>query len=67
VAANRYDNSRSAITALAQQVIGVCAVEFTKARLAFGLSLNDPEIELTEFKQAVEIVEKARKSRIGGQ
>jgi hypothetical protein len=44
-------------------VMNVCAVELTKARLAFRLSLNDPQIESDEFKQAVEAVEKARKSR----
>jgi hypothetical protein len=46
--------------------MGVCAVELTKARLAFHVSLNDPEIELDEFKQTVRIVEDARKHRDAG-
>jgi hypothetical protein len=45
--------------------MGICTVELMKARLAFKLSLNDPEIELDEFKDAVKIVEQARKSRVG--
>jgi hypothetical protein len=44
--------------------MSICAVELTKARLAFHVSLNDPEIDLIEFKQAVESVENARKNRV---
>jgi hypothetical protein len=62
-AADQYDDGRYKISELAQRVMGVCAVELTKARLAFGLSPNDPQIESDEFKQAVEAVEGARKSR----
>jgi len=63
-AADRYDDGRSTVSELAQRVMGICAVELTKARLAFGLSLNDPQIESDEFKQAVEIVEKRKKKEV---
>ena len=43
--------------------MGLCAVELTKAALAFGLSPNDPQIQSDQFKQAVENVEGARKAR----
>jgi hypothetical protein len=62
-AADRYDDGRHTVSELTQQVVGVCAVELTKAALAFGLSPNDPQIELDQFKQAVENVESARKAR----
>jgi hypothetical protein len=65
-AADRYDDGRSTVSELAQRVMGLCAVELTNARLAFHVSLNDPEIDLIEFKQAVESVENARKNRVGG-
>jgi hypothetical protein len=64
-AANQYDDGRYTISELAQRVIAVCVVEFTKARLAFRFSPNDPQIDSDEFKQAVENVENARKSRTG--
>jgi hypothetical protein len=62
-ATNRYDDGHYTISELARRVMGICAVELIEARRAFGLSLHDPEIELDEFKQAVEIVETVRKSR----
>jgi hypothetical protein len=62
-AADRYDDGHYTISALAQQVTGVCAVELTRAALAFGFSPNDPQIEADQFKQAVENVESARKAR----
>jgi hypothetical protein len=64
-AADRYDDGRSTVTVIAQRIIGICAVELTRARVALSLSPNDPEIELDEFKRATDIVEKARKSRAG--
>jgi hypothetical protein len=64
-AADRYDDGRSTVSELAQRIMGICAVELTKTRLAFHVSLNDPEIDLIEFKQAVESVENARKNRGG--
>ena|ERR1019366_2163436 len=62
-AADQYDDGRYTVSELAQRVMGVCAVELTKAALAFGLSPNDPQIESDQFKQAVENVESARKAR----
>jgi hypothetical protein len=62
-AAEQYDDGRYTISELARQVMGVCAVELTKAALAFGLSPNDPQIDADQFRQAVENVESARKSR----
>jgi hypothetical protein len=64
-AADRYDNGRSTVSELVQRIMGICAVELTKTRLAFHVSLNDPEIDLIEFKQAVESVENARKNGVG--
>ena len=63
-AANRYDDGRSSVSELAQRVLGICAVELIKARQAFGFSQYDPQLDLDEFKQAVENVESARKSRV---
>ena len=62
-AADRYDDGRYTISELARQVMGVCAVELTKAALAFGFSPNDPQIESDQFRQAVENVEAARNAR----
>jgi len=50
------------ISDLAQQVMGVCSVERIKAKFAVHLSPNDPGLESDDFKQAVEIVESARKA-----
>ena len=42
---------------------GSCSLWLSgKAKLAVGLSLNDPQLEADDFKQAVEIVESARKA-----
>ena len=38
-AADRYDDGRSTVSELAQRIMGICAVELTKARLAFHVSL----------------------------
>jgi hypothetical protein len=62
-AANQYDDGSRAISELARQVMGVCAVELTKARLAFGFSPNDPSLDADEFERAVNAVEDARKAR----
>jgi len=64
-AVNRYDDGSYTVSQLAQRIMGVCAVQLTKARLAFHLSPNDPEIEMDELKLAIGVVESARKSRIG--
>ena len=65
-AANQYDDGRYAVPEIAHQVIGVCAVELNNARSAYGVSLHDPQADADEFKQAVETVENARKSRRAG-
>jgi hypothetical protein len=62
-AADQYDDGRYTVSELPQRVTGVCAVELTKAALAFGFSPNDPQIEADQFKQAVENLESARKAR----
>lgn len=62
-AANQYDNARYTVSELAQQVTDVCAVELTKAALAFGLSPNDPQVESDQFRQAIENVDAARRAR----
>jgi hypothetical protein len=62
-AANQYDNGHYSVSELAQRVMGVCAVELTKAALAFGLSPNDPQVQSDQFRQAVENVDAARKAR----
>ena len=62
-AAAQYDDGRKMLSELAQQVMGVCAVELTKAALPFGLSPNDLQVESDQFRQAVENVESARRTR----
>jgi hypothetical protein len=63
-AARRYDDGHYTVSALAERVMGICAVELMEERRAYGLSpFHNPEIELDEFKQAVEIVENVRKTR----
>jgi hypothetical protein len=61
-AAYRFDDGRTPITELAERTMGVCIVERTKAKLAFGLSPNDPDLEADDFKQAVGIIESVRKA-----
>jgi hypothetical protein len=62
-AANRYDDGSYTISELARRVMDLCATELTKQRLAAHLPLNDPQYELDNFRQAVEVVESARKAR----
>jgi hypothetical protein len=59
-AVSRYDDGNSTVSQLAQRVMGICAVERMKARKAFGLPSN--EVELGEYREAVENVEAARKA-----
>jgi len=61
-AVSRFDDGRVPIAQLAAQIMGVCIVERIKAKRAFGLSPNDPDLEADDFKQAVGIVESARKA-----
>jgi hypothetical protein len=63
-AANQYDDGSYSLAELARRVMGICAVELTKAAFAFGFSPNDPDIQSDQFKQAVENVESARKARL---
>jgi hypothetical protein len=58
----RYDGAQRTVADLAEQIMGVCTVERIKAKLAVGLSPHDPQLEADDFKQAVEIVESARKA-----
>jgi hypothetical protein len=64
-AANQYDDSRyKTVSELVQRIMDVCAAERLNARLALGLSPNDPRIDTDEFKEAFKIFENARKSRL---
>jgi hypothetical protein len=58
----RFDSAQRTVADLAQQIMGVCTVERIKAKLAVGLSPKDPDLEADDFKQAVGIVESARKA-----
>jgi hypothetical protein len=60
-AVHRFDSPQRTVDDLAQQVMGVCTVERIKAKEAFGVSPNNPQLESDDFRQAVEIVESARK------
>ena len=62
-AARRFDDSRTPIAQLAERIMDVCTDERIKAKRAFGLSPNDPVLEADDFRDAVEIVEEARKTR----
>ena len=64
-AANRFDDYRyKTIPELVQRVMDECAVERLNARLAFGLSPNDPRIDANEYKDALENIENERKKRL---
>ena len=65
-AANQFDNGRDfkTIPELVQRVMDECAVELLNARIAFGLSSNDPRIEANEYKEALENIENARNQRV---
>jgi hypothetical protein len=62
-AADRYDDGRRSISELADQVMGVCAVDLVKAAMAFGFSPNDPQVQSDQLRQAVQNVEAARTAR----
>jgi hypothetical protein len=64
-AANRYDNGSYTVSQLAERVTGVCSVERIKHHQLYHLSIDDPEVELNDFKQATALVEEARKERGG--
>jgi len=63
LAAHQYDDGKSSITSLAERIQGICGPEITKARLAFHVPLNDPDLDSDEFKRIVGIVEQERKGR----
>lgn len=54
-AVSQHDDGQRSIADLAQQIMGICTVERIKAKLAFGLSPKDPDLEADDFKQAVEL------------
>ena len=62
-AVSRFDDGRTPIAQFAERIMGICTVERIKVKLAFGLSPKDPDLEADDFKQAVEIVESARKAK----
>lgn len=62
-AANQYDDGKRTMSELARQVMGVCTVELTKARLAFGFSPSDPSLDAEELQGAITAIEDARKAR----
>jgi hypothetical protein len=65
-AANRYDDGRST-RELASQIIGMCSVVRFQERQTyfrlFGIRLDDPETDLQDLQQAIEIIDMARKNR----
>jgi hypothetical protein len=62
-AAARYDDGRSSVAALAEQIMGICGREILKAERAHHLSPNDPDIKMDELKQAIETVEHVREHK----
>jgi hypothetical protein len=62
-AADQYDDGKSSITSVAERIQGICGPEIMKARLAFHVPLNDPDLDSDEFKRVVGIVEQERKGR----
>ena len=62
-AAERYDEDRYTIAELARRIIRVCAAERANARIAHGLSADDPTLDADDFAEAVEIVEDMRKHK----
>ena len=64
-AANQFDDNRyKTITELVRRVMDECTVERLDARLAFGLSQNDPQSDADEYKDALETILNARKRRV---
>jgi hypothetical protein len=62
-AADKYDDGRSSLSALAEQVMGVCTRERFAMRRAAGFAPMDPTLDADELRQAIENVESARKHR----
>lgn len=62
-AADKFDDGRLSLSALAQRVIGTCTRERFAMRRAAGFSPMDPSLDADELGQAMENVEAARKHR----
>jgi hypothetical protein len=62
-AANRYDDGKSPIAAVAERIQGICGPEILKARLAFHVRINDPDLDSDEFKRIIGVVERERKGK----
>jgi len=62
-AANRYDDGKSPIASVAERVQGICGPEIIKARLAFHVRIDDPDLDSDEFKRIIGVVERERKDK----
>jgi hypothetical protein len=62
-AASRYDDDKSPISSVAKTVQAICTPEVIKTRLAFHVPINNPDLDLAEYKLIVERIERQRKSR----
>jgi hypothetical protein len=63
-AAARYDDGTHTIQQIADHMLAVCVAERIKARRAFHFPSYSPEIDLDEYRQALEIIENVRKSKL---
>jgi hypothetical protein len=61
--ADKFDDGRMPLSALAQRVIAICSRERFAMRRAAGFSPMDPSLDADELGQAIENVEGARKRR----
>lgn len=62
-AADKFDDGRTSLSALAQRVIAICSHDRFAMRRAAGFSPMDPSLDADELSQAIENVEAARKHR----
>ena len=62
-AANRNDDGKSPIASVAERIQGICGPEILKARFAFHVPINDPDLDSDEFKRIIGIVERERKDK----
>ena len=63
-AADKFDDGRSSLSALAQRAIAICTRERFAMRRAAGFSPMDPSLDADELRQAIDNVESARKARV---
>jgi hypothetical protein len=61
-AANRLDDGKRSVKDLADQIFGICLGESIKARRAFHLPLNDPQLDMDEYRQVLEVIDDVRKT-----